>query len=81
MDDAELLAEAVLAAEWAYRVTARLAAPALERLERAGRSGIPVARSEIVHGQRLARELAEAEGRAMRLRAEAAARQRTDAGC
>jgi len=77
MDEHDLLAEALAASEMALRATARLANPALERLERAAISGQHVPRSTITMGQRLAQELAEAEARAKRLRAEAAARQRT----
>jgi hypothetical protein len=53
MSNAELLAEAVLAAESALRATARLAAPMLERLKRAAASGTLIPRSTIAHGQRV----------------------------
>jgi len=64
----ELLAEAVLAAEAALRATAKLAAPALERLERAAISGLHIPRSTITLGERLARDLQEAEVREKWLR-------------
>jgi hypothetical protein len=73
--DCASLAEAVLAAEAALRATAKLAAPALERLERAAISGLHIPRSTITLGQRLARDLQEAEVREKWLREAAAARQ------
>jgi hypothetical protein len=76
MDDTELLADAVLAAEAALLAAAKLAAPTFERLERAAISGLHVPRSTITLGQRLARDLREAEARAKWLREEAAAWQR-----
>jgi ABC-type uncharacterized transport system permease subunit len=47
MDERELLAEALVAAESAYRLSVRLAAPTLERLERAAISGLRIPRSTI----------------------------------
>ena len=76
MDEHDLLAEALAASEMALRATARLANPALERLEHAAISGQHVPRSTVTLGRRLAQDLAEAEARAKRLRAETAADRR-----
>jgi len=57
------------------RLAGQLARPALNHVERAGRSGLLVDRSEIAQAQRLAGELHTAQQGVVRLRE--AARQRT----
>lgn len=68
MDQAELMQEAVAAAEGHAATLHRLADPLFTRLRRAAVSGSQVHRAELVRARLLAEELQAAELRRVRLR-------------